>query len=390
MEKDTCKSPNTIRIGIIGGGQLGRMIILEGKKLGIKFVILDPDTKCPASSIADDQLVGDYYDKDMIKRLVQKCDIVTYEIEHIDADVLMELEGTGEKIQPSPKTLKLIQNKYRQKDFLRSHNIAIPYFEEIKSVKDIEDFIKREGLPVVLKSCYGGYDGKGNKLIRKIEDIKDGYEFLEGDSRELMVERYVSFSHEVSVIVARSIKGEIKVYPVGENIHEDNILRTTVVPARIDESIRVKAQNLALGVMKKIEGAGVFAIEMFVDKDGEVLINEIAPRVHNSGHYTLEGCNISQFEQHIRAIVDLPLGTPYLIKPAVMINLLGEEDKEGEAILEGSEIVLEDNDAYIHFYGKEKTKPLRKMGHVTLLGVEIEEILSRAEKIRNILKVTTK
>lgn len=389
MNGDFTRNPNTIRIGIIGGGQLGKMIILEGKKLGIKFIILDPNTACPAASIADEQIVGDYYDSSKIQELVEKCHLITYELEHINADKLIELKNKGCRIEPCPNTLKTIQNKYRQKQFLKSHNIATTEFEKVNSTNDIKGYIEREGLPVILKSCYGGYDGKGNKLIRNHNDIEGAYEFLEGNTKELMVEKYIAFTHEISVIAARSITGEIKIYPIAENIHKDNILRTTIVPARIKDNILSKATELGLNVMEKLDGAGVFCIEMFVDVSGEVLVNEIAPRVHNSGHYTIEGCNVSQFQQHLRAILGYPLATPYLIKPSVMINILGQEGKEGKAVVEGLSTTLEDPDAYVHLYGKECTKSLRKMGHVTLLGNDIEKVLKRAENVTNTLNITS-
>ena len=388
LNKNFRNSPNIIKIGIVGGGQLGRMMILEGKKLGIKFIILDPDENCPSSSIADEQIVGGYYDADKIQELAKRCDVLTYELEHINADVLIDLTEKGYKIQPSPNSLKMIQNKYRQKSFLKTRNISTTEFEKINSIEDIKDYIRREGLPVILKSCYGGYDGKGNKLIRTLDDIEDGYKLLDGANQELMIEKYIHFTHEISVITARGANGDIKIYPFAENIHEDNILRTTIVPARVNNEVARNARDLALKVMRELDGTGVFCIEMFVDKNNQVLVNEIAPRVHNSGHYTLDGCNVSQFEQHLRAILEYPLANAYLIKPSVMINLLGE-DTEGRALIQGLEPTLQDSDVYVHFYGKEYNKPLRKMGHVTLLGEDVEQVLRRAEKIRNTLKITS-
>lgn len=388
MDNNLKTSPNLITIGIIGGGQLGKMIILEGKKLGIKFIILDPNQKCPASSIADDQIIGDYYDANKIDELTQRCDLITYELEHINADKLIDLNEKGYEIQPSPSTLKMIQNKYTQKCFLKNRNIQTPYFQKVSSIAEIERYIDEEGLPVILKNCYGGYDGKGNKVIKDKEDIEKAFNILDGSNRELMIEKYISFTNEISVIAARNTKGEVKIYPLSENIHKDNILRTTIVPARISEKIKNKAESLALKMMESLDGAGVFCIEMFVYKE-DVFINEIAPRVHNSGHYTIEGCNVSQFEQHLRAILGYPLSKPYLIKPSIMINILGEEGKEGKAIIKGSECAFKDTDVYLHFYGKECTKPLRKMGHITILGNSIEEILDKAESINKNLKVTS-
>jgi len=389
LDNNCINGINSIKIGIIGGGQLGKMIILEGKKFGIKFIILDPDKRCPASSVADEQIIGDYYDPNKIKELVKMCNVVTYELEHINADTLIELKDQGYKIEPAPNTLKMIQNKYGQKQFLKSHNIETTDFNKVNSIEDIKTYIDKEGLPVILKSCYGGYDGKGNKLIKQYQDIEIAYKFLDGENNMLMVEKYISFINEISVIAARSITGEIKIYPLAENIHEDNILRTTIVPARVKNKVADKAKHLALKVMEKLDGAGLFCIEMFVDAKNEVLVNEIAPRVHNSGHYTLDGCNVSQFQQHLRAILGYPLATPYLIKPSVMINILGEEGIEGRTVIEGLKTTLEDSDAYVYLYGKEYTKSLRKMGHVTLLGEDIKEVLNRAEKIRNTLKITS-
>lgn len=387
LDKKIKNSPNTVKIGIIGGGQLGKMIILEGKKLGIQFIVLDPDENCPAASIADEQILGGYYDSEKIEKLAACCHVLTYEVEHIHADILMALVEKGHSIQPAPTTLKMIQNKYRQKTFLLEKGIATTEFEKITTVVDIENYIRREGLPAILKSCYGGYDGKGNKVIRTVDEIEKAYQLLGGSTNELMIEKYITFTHEISVIAARGAYGEIRLFPIGENIHEENILRTTIVPARVEASVLQKAEKLALEVMEELEGTGVFCIEMFVDPEGNVLVNEIAPRVHNSGHYTMEGCNISQFQQHLMAILEYPLATPYLIKPSLMMNLLGEE-KEGRAMIEGLTEVLQYDDTYVHFYGKEYTKPLRKMGHVTLLGHNPEALMDKAEKVKKVLKIT--
>lgn len=380
---------NQMKVGIIGGGQLGKMMVLEGKKLGIYFVVLDPNPDCPAASIVDELVVGDFYDPLKIKELAEKCHVVTYEFEHINAEILIQLKTDGHKIYPSPETLKKIQDKAIQKEFLRKHGIAVANFTKVKadSVEDLSEVIESYEYPLLLKSCRGGYDGKGNYLIKSRDDIDTAYTTLGKGVWDLMIEEFVPFTKEISVVVARGHSGEMKVYPLCENIHEDNILRTTIFPARVDSSIEEKAQRLALKTMEVLEGIGVFCIEMFVTRDGEVLVNEIAPRTHNSGHYTIEGCTVSQFAQHIRAILELPLGDVKLVNPGVMINLLGEAGYKGNAKLVGGREALELPQVFIHYYGKTNTAPQRKMGHITILGDCLEEALVKAEGAKKVVKV---
>lgn len=376
-----------MKIGIIGGGQLGKMMILEGKKLGFFFAILDPTEDCPASSIADKHIIENFYDKEAIRRLAEITDVITYEFEDINADILMELEEEGYRIYPSPETLKIIQNKFHQKTFLRQKGIPVGDFESINTLEDLRKAVEIYSLPLLLKSCRGGYDGKGNFLIKDLQDIKKAFETLGGGTSELMVETYIPFWKEVSVIAARGMTGEIKVYPLAENIHENNILKTTIVPARVSKEIEEKAKKLAFKTMEVLKGVGIFCIEMFVDEENNLLVNEIAPRTHNSGHYTIEAASTSQFNQHLRAILGLPLGSTSLISPAVMLNLLGEEGYEGRAELVGLAETLKFSDVYLHFYGKTITKPQRKMGHITILGDNIELALEKAEDIKGIVKI---
>lgn len=375
------------KIGIIGGGQLGKMMISEGKKLGLFFAIIDPLQGCPASSMVDEHIVADFYNKEAIRRLAEITDVITYEFEHIDADLLVELEAEGYKIFPSPATLKIIQNKLHQKKFLRQQGIPVPDFQEVSSLDELQQGAEKYGVPLLLKSCRGGYDGKGNSLIKDHLDIQKAFEALGGKGSELMIEAFVPFSKEISVIAARGINGEIKVYPLGENIHENNILKTTIVPARVEKEIEEKAKDLAFKTMEVLKGVGIFCIEMFLDEDNNLLVNEIAPRPHNSGHYTIEACSTSQFSQHLRAIMELPLGTTSLVSPAVMINLLGEKGYEGKSKLLGLEKALELPEVYVHFYGKTDTKPERKMGHVTILGDSLQSALDKANKLRSSIKV---
>lgn len=382
------KSINSITIGIIGGGQLGKMMALEGKKLGLSFVILDPQQNCPAASVVDHHIIGSFYDKEKIKELVDRSDIITYEFEHINADVLMDLSKEGYKILPSAFTLKVIQDKYHQKQLLKINSIPIPDFRAIGSLDELYQAALDMGLPLLLKSRRGGYDGKGNLLIKNKEQISEAYEALKGNSDDsLMVEAFVDFKMEISALVARSTTGELAIYPLSENIHENNILRTTVVPARVSKDIENKAKVMALKAMELLEGVGVFCIELFIDSSNQILINEIAPRVHNSGHYSLEGCSTSQFMQHLRGILGLPLGSTRLIKPCVMINLLGEEKSQGLAKVVGYKELMMTPEVYLHFYGKEETKPSRKMGHFTVLNDGLEEGLRIAEVLKEKIKI---
>ncbi|MCD5414230.1 MAG: 5-(carboxyamino)imidazole ribonucleotide synthase [Clostridiales bacterium] len=383
------KAINNKRIGIIGGGQLGRMMILEGKKMGISFVILDPTKSCPASSIADEHIVADFYDIDRIKELARKCDVVTYEFEHINADILIELKDKGSIIYPPPESLKIIQDKLKQNLFLKDNNFPTPSFTKVESIEDIYLASKKYGFPIMLKSRKGGYDGKGNFLINEVEEIPLAYKSLRLRSDLLMVEEFVPFELEISVTVARGIVGDIKVYPISENIHRDNILYTSIVPARVEYVVTQRAKKLALEVIEQIKGIGVLCIEMFVTKDEKIYVNEIAPRTHNSGHYTIEGCATSQFMQHIRAILGLPLGKTDLIKPCVMINLLGESEHEGRGVMIGAQDALAICDVNIHYYGKIFTKPVRKMGHVTILGENINDALAKSDKVRKLIKIVS-
>lgn len=375
------------KIGIIGGGQLGRMMILEGKKMGLKFVVLDPSPKCPAASIADRHIIGSFYDEDKLRELAEASQIITYEFEHIGAEALLKLVEEGHKIYPSPLTLQMIQDKYLQKTFLRKNSIPTGDFKAVGSMVELYEAAISFGFPMLLKQRRGGYDGKGNFLIKREEDIPKAYKAMLGDSNSLMVEAYVNYKMEISAIVAAGRTGEIKVYPISENIHENNILKKTIAPARISEDLAEKGRSIALDTMKLLQGIGVFCVEMFIDADNKVLVNEIAPRTHNSGHYTLEGCYTSQFSQHLRCILNLPLGSTALIHPCVMINLLGEGGYGGKGRLDGIEAALGLSKVYVHYYDKEDTKPQRKMGHVTIMEKALEVALEKAEEVEKLVKV---
>ena len=377
-------SPNDITLGIIGGGQLGKMIGIEAKRMSLNLAYLDPDMNCPASTIADKLIVSDFKDKKSIIKLANESDVLTYEIELANSSVLKNLESTGRVVHPAAEVLSTIQNKLRQKKFLKAIGIPVPEFEEITSIKQAQKVCKEFGYPLVLKACEDSYDGRGNFLVKSPRDVERGILFFEG--RRCMVEKFIHFTKEVSVMVARNRRGQIVSFPVVQNIHTNNILDTTIAPARVNRRVESEARLIAEKIVHSLKGVGVFGIEMFLKGD-KLMINEIAPRPHNSGHYSIEACSISQFEQHIRAILGLPLVKPRLMSPAVMMNILGMPNYTGTYCFKGIDKAFTIPGLKVHFYGKRITKPQRKLGHFTITAEKIEEALSRASTVRNLLKV---
>ncbi len=365
------------RIGIIGGGQLGKMMILDAKRLDTYFVILDPTPKCPADSIADEHIVAEFDDVRAFHELAEKVDVVTYEFEHINAEALQELEAEGHKVYPSSETLLHIQNKYRQKEWLKKHGLPVPDFKKVETPEDIREAGKVFGYPMMLKTCTGGYDGKGNAPIDTEADVKSAFEALGAGSLPLMVEAFCPFEKEVSVLVCRSVNGDIKVFPVAENVHKDSILDETTVPANISDECTKKAMDIAREAVQVFNACGMLCIELFVTGDGRVLVNELAPRPHNSGHYTIEGCVTSQYENHIRGILGLPLGSTELLRPTVMKNIIGQYSVD-KAEVKGLEEAYAMGEVKVHIYGKEKVSKGRKMGHITVTAPTVEEALSKA------------
>lgn len=384
MEKDYLG----IHIGIIGGGQLGKMMIQEAKKLSFHITVLDPAPDCPAHSICDEHIVADFDDRDAIRHMAEKCDVVTYEFEHIDAQVLTELEGEGYKIYPTAKSLSIIQNKYTQKQLLKHDGLPVPDFMQINSADDMYRAGEEFAYPYMLKACTGGYDGKGNALVQDEEHAMEAYASLGGGRIALMAERLVDFCMETSVLACRGINGDIAVYPVGDNRHINSILHKTIVPADITDEAAEKAMDAARRVMEVFDGVGMFCVEMFITREMEVLINEVAPRPHNSGHYTIEGCVTSQFANHIRAITGLPLGDTSLIRPTVMVNLLGSEGENGRAKVNGLCDALAVKGVNVHIYGKSTTTPRRKMGHITVCADTVSEALEKAERAYKYISIT--
>ena len=376
----------TKRLGIIGGGQLGMMITEAAKNLSdmiSEIIVLDPTENCPAAQVGAKQVVGDFKDELAILKLDEQSDIITYEIESGNTDVLGKLKT---KIEPSPSTLGIIQDKLSQKIFLSENGLPVSQFYEITSLNDLSEKIKELGFPVLLKTRRDAYDGRGNFKIISADEIEKAYQHFDGKS--LMVEKFVNFKMEVSVIAARNTKGDITTYPLVENIHENNILKTTIAPARVSDHVMNSASDIAKKTMEVLKGAVVFGIEMFVDQDDKILINEIAPRVHNSGHHTLQSCKTSQFEQHLRAILGLKLGSTDLIHKTVMCNILGPAGFEGKY----NPINIKKDNVYLKMYGKNVSKPQRKLGHFNIVDLNdsgsIDRLLEIADEIKNSILIT--
>ncbi|MDH3696144.1 MAG: 5-(carboxyamino)imidazole ribonucleotide synthase [Nitrosopumilus sp.] len=367
-------------LGIIGGGQLGMMIAEAAKKMPdeiSEIIVLDPTENCPAAQAGATQIIADFKDKNAIIELANKSDIITYEIESGDSDVLKSVQDKAE-INPSPETLKIIQDKFLQKSFLRENKIPVPEFIEIKNIEDVKEGVKKFGIPAMLKARRDAYDGRGNFKINSEDEVQKAYDYFKG--QPLLLEKFVPFSMEVSVIASRNTIGQIKTYPLVENIHQENILRETIAPARVSEDISKKAEEIAKKTMSVLKGAGIFGIEMFVTKDEDVVINEIAPRVHNSGHHTLQSSKTSQFEQHLRAILGLELGSTELIHNSIMYNILGDSSFTGEYL----PLNISESGVFLKMYGKKISKPSRKLGHVNIIGINNESTDELLEKLQSL------
>jgi 5-(carboxyamino)imidazole ribonucleotide synthase len=358
-------------IGIIGGGQLGRMMALAAKAMGYRIAVLDPEPDSPCGQVSDEKVVGAYDDLSAIKKLAELSDVITYEFENIDAAALAWLCENAYTPQGT-KLLDISQDRIKEKSAIQGAGVQVAPFAVIHSLAEVYDNMERLGYPAVLKTSRGGYDGKGQLVIKEEQDIENTAALLEHGP--CVLEKWVPFKKEISVILTGSINGETAVFPVAENIHFDNILHQTVVPARISERAKDKAIQYAKKLAQEFQLVGTLAVEMFLTDDDEIYINELAPRPHNSGHYTIEACETSQFEQQIRAVCNLPLASTDLLKPAVMVNILGEHQA---MVLES---MPEMKDWKIHFYGKKDPKAKRKMGHVTILRESVETAIEEASK----------
>lgn len=366
-------------IGILGGGQLGRMMTLAGTNLGYNFITLDPTPHSPCGQVAT-QIVAAYDDSKAAEQLAKDSDVITYEFENVDATVAALLEQTSYVPQGS-KLLYTTQHRIREKQAIEAAGVKVAPYEVIHSEADLHAAVNKLGLPSVLKTATGGYDGKGQWVISSQEEIGQAFAELSKGGTELVLEQFVPFIKELSVIAARSSRGEISTFPVAENIHINNILHISIVPARVAPSVLEKAEALASSIVKSMEAVGLLAVELFLTEDGELYVNELAPRPHNSGHYTMEACTTSQFEQHVRAICNLPLGRSELLTPVVMVNVLGEHIEEVQARLQTGQWLpqstlsseqLQQVIPKVHLYGKEGSAPKRKMGHINLLCEHVQ------------------
>lgn len=369
LDKKILLTNNTI--GIIGGGQLGRMMALAAKAMGYRIIVLDPTADCPAAQVSDEQIVADYDDKVALRELSEKADVVTYEFENIDYDALKMTQNLVSVPQGS-ELLSITQDRILEKAYLESANINIAPYAVIVDKEEIESEIKSIGYPAVLKTAQGGYDGKGQVVLHDANDIDTAARLLRYGS--CVLEAWIPFEKEISIVVARNLDGQVETFPVAENVHVNNILHTTIAPANVTDDVHEEAEEIAKKLADVLQLCGVLAVEMFVTNSGAIYVNELAPRPHNSGHFTIEACSISQFTQHIRAIVGLPLVKPELLKPAVMINILGQHV---EAV---NEHMADYPQWFVHYYGKKEAKINRKMGHITALTDEPKAILSEIEE----------
>lgn len=370
-------NPNIV-IGVLGGGQLGRMLLQKAADYNLSIHVLDPDESAPCRYMCKTFEHGDFGDYQAVMAFGNDCDIITIEIEHVNIEALYELEKLGKKVYPQPQILEMVQDKGLQKEFYQKNNLPTAPFYLVEKPEQI-----KHEFPFVQKLRKGGYDGKG---VLVVNDAADMSRIFEAPS---VIEDKVAIAAEIAVITARNNSGEIKSYPVVEMQFntEANLVELLFSPAKTSASLQQKAISIAENLISKLNMVGLLAVEMFVTKEGHVLINEIAPRPHNSGHHTIEANHTSQFEQLLRAILNLPLGNTATVLPAAMINLLGDKDSNGKAIYSGVQEVLNIGDVHIHLYGKKITKPYRKMGHVTVTAATVDEAILKAQKVRSQLKV---
>jgi 5-(carboxyamino)imidazole ribonucleotide synthase len=366
-------------IGVIGGGQLGRMFAVDAKRMGYHVIVLDPQEHSPCGQVADEQIVAAYDDLDAVAELGRRSDVVTFEFENIAVESVVHLEQLGYRVTPSSEVLRITQDRLLEKRFVRECGVATADFDEIDRIDDLSRAAMMVGFPAVLKTVRGGYDGKGQWRAKTLDEAKAAFAAAKG--AKLIFDKFVPFARELSVIATRDAKDEIVTYPVAENVHDRGILATTVAPARIDKKLTARAQQMAATIGRKLKIVGTYAVEFFLTHEEELLVNEIAPRPHNSGHYTIDVTQCSQYEQHVRAICDLPLAQPRLFTGAVMVNILGEGTGD---YLAGIPTLLSDPSIVLHIYGKRHAVARRKMGHFTMLVDEPveEQAIERAKRAR--------
>ena len=368
------------KLGVLGGGQLGRMLIQEAIDWNVHIYCLDPDPNAPCSQIANDFTNGSITDYQTVLDFAKDKDVVTVEIENVNIEALEEVEKMGVKVFPQPNVLRIIRDKGIQKEFYKKHGLPTSDFSLINSKADLSSF--DNSFPKVQKLRTGGYDGRGVKVLKSQKDIEDAFE------APCILEDYIPFEKELAIIVARNESGDVNTFPVVECEFspEANLVEFLFSPAQVSNSVELKAKEIALNIIESLQMVGILAVEFFLTKDGSLLINEIAPRPHNSGHHTIE-CNVtSQFQQHLRSVLNLPLGDTSLNNCGAMLNILGEKDSNGPALYDGMEFLLNEPGVFVHVYGKEMVKSFRKMGHITLTAPTILELKQKVELIKGKLK----
>jgi len=372
------------KLGILGGGQLGRMLLAETQKFDVHTCVLDTSEIAPCVAYCNEFFKGNLLDFDDVYNFGKKVDVLTIEIEHVNIQALYKLEKEGTKVYPQPSVIEIIQHKGKQKDFYKEHKIPTSPHQRFNGLEELKS-ANITGYPFVWKSAQFGYDGMGVKIVRSAEEI------LQLPDTECIIENLIPFKNELAVIVARNPSGEIKTYPVVEmEFHpEANQVEYVICPARIDDEIAKKARALAIDVANAFEHVGLLAVEMFQTENDEIIINEVAPRTHNSGHYSIEAAHTSQFEQHLRTILDLPLGNTDSKLAGIMVNLVGAEGHEGAVVYENINEILKIDGVTPHLYGKKITKPFRKMGHVTIVNKDINQARKTAELVKNTVKVVS-
>ena len=375
------------KLGILGGGQLGKMLLYDAKRYDLHTKVMDSNKDAPCNKIADDFIIGDITDYDDVINFGNSVDLITVEIENVNTDALEFLEKSGKKVYPSPKNLRIIQNKSDQKNFYSKNNLPTSRFKNYSNIEELKRNFRHDNFefPFVWKSSRFGYDGKGVKIIKNIEDLDFSYD------RQCLIEEKVSIKKELSVIVSRNTDGEIKCFPVVEMEFNEksNLVEYVMCPANISKQTEEKAIIIASEIAKKFEMVGLLAVELFVTNKDEILINEVAPRPHNSGHHTIECCVTSQFDQHIRSILNLPLGETGILIPGIMVNLVGENMEEGNVNYKNINDIFDIPGVYIHIYGKKKSRLNRKMGHITIVNKDINKAIEIGKSIKNKIKVTS-
>ncbi|MBT7134910.1 MAG: 5-(carboxyamino)imidazole ribonucleotide synthase [Polaribacter sp.] len=376
------------KLGILGGGQLGRMLLAETQKFDIHTAVLESNKNAPCAAICNEFVVGNLLDFDAVYNFGKKVDLLTIEIENINLDALDRLEAEGLKIFPKPKDLRIIQSKAIQKKFYLNHQIPTAAFHHFEYFKELKQSYENKSItfPFVWKAARFGYDGNGVKVVRNIEDLNSL------PNEECITEELIPFKNELAVIVARNEDGETKTYPVVEmEFHpEANQVEYVICPARIDSEIAKKAREVALKVVNDLDFIGLLAVEMFQTKEDEILVNEVAPRPHNSGHYSIEASYTNQFEQHLRSVLNLPLGSTTSKVAGIMVNLVGEEGFSGQVIYQNIEKIIKIEGVTPHIYGKKETRPFRKMGHVTIVNSDIDVARKIAQKVKETIRVISK